>query len=125
MKNVPPVGYPGRSGNDVASPLNDINPSDIERIEVIKGAAATTLYGTEAAAGVIQIFTKRGHRGAAQWTAQVEQGISRMQPFGPDPSMRPPSEPAASASGGTSDYLFINPRSNNLFDTLIFLNISS
>ena len=43
-KNVPATGYPGRSGNDVASPLNNINPADIERIEVIKGAAATTLY---------------------------------------------------------------------------------
>jgi TonB-dependent SusC/RagA subfamily outer membrane receptor len=122
-KNVPPVGYPGRSGNDVASPLNDINPADIERIEVIKGAAATTLYGTEAAAGVIQIFTKRGHTGRARWTAQIEQGMNRMQKFGVDPSTRPACqpgtgpaygntcvpEPAITASGGTSDYLFINP----------------
>jgi TonB-dependent SusC/RagA subfamily outer membrane receptor len=108
-KNVPPTGYPGRSGNDVASPLNDINPSDIERIEVIKGAAATTLYGTEAAAGVIQIFTKRGHQGQARWTAQVDMGAAYTPAFGPDPSTRPPSEPAESASGGTSDFLFINP----------------
>jgi TonB-linked SusC/RagA family outer membrane protein len=108
-KNVPPVGYPGRSGNDVASPLNDINPSDIERIEVIKGAAATTLYGTEASAGVIQIFTKRGHMGEPRWTMNVEQGVTRIQSFGPSASVRPPSEPAETASGGTSDYLFINP----------------
>lgn len=108
-KNVPPVGYPGRSGNDVASPLNDINPADIERIEVIKGAAATTLYGTEAAAGVIQVFTKRGYAGQPRWTAQIEQGFSRMQTFGPDPSTRPPSEPDMTASGGTSNYMFINP----------------
>ncbi len=108
-KNVPPVGYPGRSGNDVASPLNDINPDDIERIEVIKGAAATTLYGTEASAGVIQIFTKRGHTGKARWTMGIEQGVTRIQSFGPSPDVRPPSEPAETASGGTSDYLFINP----------------
>ncbi len=122
-KNVPPVGYAGRSGNDVASPLNDINPADIERIEVIKGAAATTLYGTEAAAGVIQIFTKRGHQGQARWTAQIDQGMNRMQRFGVDPSTRPACqpgtgpefgntcvpEPAMTASGGTSDYIFINP----------------
>ena len=44
--------------------LQDINPQDIERIEVIKGAAAATLYGTEASSGVIQIFTKRGQTGA-------------------------------------------------------------
>lgn len=108
-KNVPPVGYPGRSGNDVSSPINDIDPNDIDRIEVIKGAAATTLYGTEAAAGVIQIFTKRGHQGGARWTAQADFGASYVSAFGPDPSTRPPSEPAESASGGTSDFLFINP----------------
>lgn len=40
--------------------LADINAQDIERIEVIKGAAASSLYGSDAANGVIQIFTKRG-----------------------------------------------------------------
>jgi len=83
-KNVPPTGYSGRSGNDVASPLNDIDPADIERMEVIKGAAATTLYGTEASAGVIQIFTKKGRSGAARWTAQIDQGINHTLPFGPE-----------------------------------------
>ncbi len=108
-KNVPPTGYPGRSGNDVASPINNINPSDIERIEVIKGAAATTLYGTEAAAGVIQIFTKRGHQGSARWTAEIEQGVAKMSPFGVSSSLRPPSEPATTSAGGTSDFVFIDP----------------
>ena len=108
-KNVPPTGYPGRSGNDVSSPLNNINPADIERIEVIKGAAATTLYGTEASAGVIQVFTKRGHRGAPQWTASVEQGMARMSPFGIESERRPSFEAAESAAGGTSDFMFIDP----------------
>ena len=58
------------------APLDDINPDDIERIEIIKGAAATTLYGTEAAAGVIQIFTKQGRTGAPQWTASSEVGVT-------------------------------------------------
>ncbi len=40
--------------------LADINSEDIERVEVIKGAAASSLYGSNAANGVIQIFTKRG-----------------------------------------------------------------
>ena len=83
-KNAPPVGYDGRSSNTAASPLNDINPGDIERIEIIKGAAATTLYGTEAASGVIQIFTKSGAAGAPRWSFQVDQGFRRLQPFGPD-----------------------------------------
>ena len=73
-KNVPPIGYSGRSNNDVSSPLNSVNPQDIERVEVIKGAAATTLYGTEASAGVIQIFTKRGSIGEATWTGPFGAG---------------------------------------------------
>ncbi len=108
-KNVPPIGYSGRSNNDVSSPLNSVNPEDIDRVEVIKGAAATTLYGTEASAGVIQIFTKRGSVGDARWTANVEQGAARNLTFGPDPSLRPPSENPTSLSGGRSDFLFINP----------------
>jgi TonB-linked SusC/RagA family outer membrane protein len=91
-RNVPPTGSDLRSGNDIAAPVNDINPNDIERIEVIKGAAATTLYGTEAAAGVIQIFTKNGHSGRPQWTAQADGGFVRALPFGPDPSTAPPSD---------------------------------
>src|SRR5690606_14159725 len=56
--------YNGSTPTSVASrqagsPLQDINPADIERIEVVKGPAATTLYGTEASGGVIQIFTKK------------------------------------------------------------------
>src|SRR5258708_2085207 len=40
--------------------LADVNSEDIERVEVIKGAAASSLYGSDAANGVVQIFTKRG-----------------------------------------------------------------
>src|SRR5581483_3452769 len=40
--------------------MADINSEDIERVEVIKGAAASSLYGSDAANGVIQIFTRRG-----------------------------------------------------------------
>ena len=40
--------------------LADINTEDVERMEVIKGAAASSLYGSDAANGVVQIFTKRG-----------------------------------------------------------------
>jgi TonB-linked SusC/RagA family outer membrane protein len=44
--------------------LADINPADIERIEVLNGAAAAAIYGSRANAGVVQIFTKRGTAGA-------------------------------------------------------------
>ncbi len=46
--------------------LADINPNDIERIEVLNGAAAAAIYGSRANAGVVQIFTKRGSSGAPQ-----------------------------------------------------------
>lgn len=46
--------------------LVDINPADIERIEVLNGAAAAAIYGSRANAGVVQIFTKRGASGAPQ-----------------------------------------------------------
>ncbi len=48
------------AGGNAVDRLNDLNPDDIERIEVLKGAAAATLYGSDATNGVIQIFTKRG-----------------------------------------------------------------
>jgi TonB-dependent starch-binding outer membrane protein SusC len=57
------------------SGLDDINPADIERVEIIRGASAATLYGTEASAGVIQIFTRRGREGATQWRYNGDFGI--------------------------------------------------
>ncbi len=68
--------------NDTPSPLNDINPADIDRIEIVKGPAATTLYGAEAASGVVQIFTKRGRTGPPLWTAEVGQGFDRVLDYG-------------------------------------------
>ena len=70
--------------NQTPSALQDINPEDIERVEIIKGAAATTLYGTEAAGGVIQIFTKAGAAGRPAWSLSVEQGINNAGHIGPD-----------------------------------------
>lgn len=81
----------GNASGAAASGLNMINPNDIDRIEVIKGAAATTLYGTEAAAGVIQIFTKSGAGGGdPQWTMQSTITVDHMLKYGTDdfPYMR-------------------------------------
>lgn len=58
------------------SGLDDINPEDIENIEVIRGASAATLYGTEAASGVIQIFTNRGEETDPQFTFRTRAGVS-------------------------------------------------
>ena len=54
----------GRQGYDFGNAVSDINPNDIESISVLKGAAATALYGSRAANGVIIITTKTGQRGA-------------------------------------------------------------
>lgn len=63
-------------GGGRPSRLDDIDPSSIERVEILKGAAAATLYGTEASNGVIQIFTKKGASGAARWSFNAEQAAS-------------------------------------------------
>lgn len=47
----------------VQNRLSDISPQDIERIEVIRGAAAAAIYGSRASSGVVQIFTKKGQSG--------------------------------------------------------------
>ncbi|HEY9229034.1 MAG TPA: TonB-dependent receptor [Gemmatimonadaceae bacterium] len=62
---------------------NDIKADDIERLEIVKGAAATTLYGTEASGGVIQIFTKKGVSGAPRWTLDMSGGQNFMGHVGP------------------------------------------
>lgn len=66
----------GGSGPGAASRLNDINPEDIESVEIIKGPAAATLYGTEASNGVIQIITKRGKIGEPRIEATVRYGAA-------------------------------------------------
>jgi TonB-linked SusC/RagA family outer membrane protein len=62
------------AGGQGVSRLNDINPEDIENIEVLKGPAASALYGTAAANGVFLITTKRGRAGATRWNTYVELG---------------------------------------------------
>jgi TonB-dependent SusC/RagA subfamily outer membrane receptor len=62
-------------GGSTVSKLNDLNPEEIESIEIVKGPSAATLYGTQAANGVIRVTTKRGRAGAPQWTAWSELGV--------------------------------------------------
>ena len=52
----------------LTSPLNSINPSDIESIEVLKDADATAIYGSRGANGVVLITTKKGKAGATSFT---------------------------------------------------------
>ena len=64
------------------NPLNDISADDIDHIEVVEGPSATTLYGTEASNGVIQIFTKHGASGQ-QWDVTATGGFNTMGHVGP------------------------------------------
>jgi TonB-linked SusC/RagA family outer membrane protein len=62
-------------GGGSVSKLNDLNPEEIENIEVVKGPSAATLYGTQAANGVIRVTTKRGRAGAPAWNVWTEGGV--------------------------------------------------
>ena len=63
-------------GGQTTSRLNDLTLEDIESVEIIKGPSAATLYGAEAAAGVIRITTKRGRSGVNEWTFRAALGAN-------------------------------------------------
>lgn len=64
------------SGQMSASPMANINPSDIESITVLKDATATAIYGARAANGVIVITTKKGASGKARFNFNAKVGSS-------------------------------------------------
>ena len=63
------------TGGAQPSRVSDINPDEIESIEIVKGPSAAALYGTAAANGVVIISTKRGQAGASRWSTYLESGI--------------------------------------------------
>jgi TonB-linked SusC/RagA family outer membrane protein len=73
------IGYGQTSGR-----FNDLNPEEIESIEIVKGPSAATLYGTDAANGVIVVRTKRGRSGHAIWNAHAETGWAQQTARFPD-----------------------------------------
>ena len=62
------------TGGQSVSRLNDLDPDEIESIDILKGPAASALYGTAAANGVIQVTTKRGRSGKATYSVYAESG---------------------------------------------------
>jgi TonB-linked SusC/RagA family outer membrane protein len=74
VTNESGTGPSGVQGSQMVSRLGDINMNDIESMEVIKGPAAATLYGTEASNGVVQIITKRGRNAPPEWSFTTHQG---------------------------------------------------
>jgi TonB-linked SusC/RagA family outer membrane protein len=91
------------SGTRDVSRIDDLDPAMIESMEVIKGPAAATLYGTEAANGVINIRTKRGAVGAAQWNFTLRQGAQWFR----DPAGRTPTNWGVNPSTGQIESLNI------------------
>ncbi len=83
------------TGGAESSALPDIPLENIERIEYIKGGAATTLFGSDAANGVIQIFTKKGLAGTPSLSYETTVG----------------------GMAGTTDYLFFDRTADALFKT--------
>ncbi|NBA88996.1 SusC/RagA family TonB-linked outer membrane protein [Emticicia sp. CRIBPO] len=77
-------GIPINTGNVSTStavpnnPLGDINPADIESIDVLKDAASTSIYGSRAAAGVLLITTKRGQSGKPRINYEAWTGVSEV-----------------------------------------------
>jgi TonB-linked SusC/RagA family outer membrane protein len=63
------------TGGQSFSRINDINPEEIESVEIVKGPSAATLYGTQAVNGVIRITTKRGLAGRTNWNVYSEVGV--------------------------------------------------
>ncbi len=64
-------------GGQNTTRLNDLNPDEIESVEVIKGPAASALWGARGNAGVIVITTKKGAAGETRWNARVDLGQNR------------------------------------------------
>ena len=66
------------SANNMVDPMSSINPADIESITVLKDAAATAIYGSRAANGVIVVTTKKGSEGKFNLNLDIKQGFVSM-----------------------------------------------
>ena len=66
------------SHNNMVDPMSSINPADIESITVLKDAAATAIYGSRAANGVIVVTTKKGSEGKFNLNLDIKQGFVSM-----------------------------------------------
>ena len=96
------------SGAALSNRMADIDPNDVERIEILKGAAASAIYGSRANNGVIQIFTKRGRSGAPRITASTEMSFSEIAKKY-DLNMAPTASAADVSFGGITGLAFGDP----------------
>ncbi|ESU25975.1 putative outer membrane protein [Flavobacterium limnosediminis JC2902] len=65
----------------LTSPLNNLNPGDIESLEVLKDADATAIYGSRGANGVVLVTTKKGKKGKTTFTTSINSGLGKVARF--------------------------------------------
>jgi TonB-linked SusC/RagA family outer membrane protein len=75
------TGFGGQQGTSSPNRASDINPADIESVEILKGAAAGSIYGARAGQGVILITTKRGHAGATTYSLNSSLSVNDVHRF--------------------------------------------
>lgn len=79
VDGVPYISHDSEAGDAISnrkrSPIADINPNDIEKIDVLKDASATAIYGSRAANGVVIITTKRGRKGKTRVNFNASVGL--------------------------------------------------
>lgn len=76
--STPEGNTPGLGNSSPRNPLNYLNPNDIEKIDVLKDASATAIYGARGANGVVLITTKRGKKGAGTLDYSYSLGASKI-----------------------------------------------
>jgi len=110
------IGYNDRTGRDNGTGINDINPDDIASMEILKGAKASVLYGSEGANGVILITTKSGSRSqglgiSASLTTSLEKSA-----FTPELQDQYGTGRSASISANDAQGYFINEAGERALD---------
>ena len=75
------TGFGGQQGTASSNRASDLNPADIESVEILKGAAAGSLYGARAGQGVILITTKKGHSGPTTYSLNSSLSVNDVHRF--------------------------------------------
>lgn len=73
-----PAAQGARSSDPTFNPLNSIDPSEIETIDILKDASATAIYGARGANGVVMVTTKHGPRSGSQTTVESSYGVQKI-----------------------------------------------
>lgn len=118
-------GVPYVTGNQGANtgnnPLGDINPNDIASVDVLKDGAATAIYGSRAANGVIIITTKRGQTGAPRLTYNnwfaIARPSKRFDLLNAAEFIEIANEKLTNAGASPSAFPTLNPETNEPYDT--------